>query len=587
MTEPLDWSGPAPRSSRFDDIYFSPEDGLAESRAVFLEGCELPSAWAGRDRFVVGELGFGTGLNLLALVELWSATRVPGARLHMVSVEAHPLSRADGMRALGRWAELEPFSRALLAAWPEPRPGFHRIELPEDAILDLWIGDAAEGLTAWDGAADAWFLDGFAPARNPAMWSPELLALVAARSAPGARAASFTVAGGVRRGLQAAGFEIAKRPGFGAKRERLEAWLSPAEPRPAPRPRVAIVGAGIAGASLARACRALGLSATVVEADAPGTGASGNPAALVMPRLDAGGGAVAALHAQALDRAVQLYREVPGAVIAEGALQLEVQPRDAGRFDRLAAWDGFAPGAFERLDAKATAAALDEAGAPGCLACGAGLVVEPGPILNTWLAETPTVRAEVAGLERGDGVWRLTDAEGGLILEAEVVCLASGPAAARLADLPLRAVRGQASWTEAVAFSGAPAAWGGYAVPLKRGVLFGATHDRDDWSLESRTDDDEHNRGLLAQGRPRLAERIAGTALESRASLRAATPDHLPLAGRLEEGLFVLSGFGGRGFTLAPVLAEHVAALAVEAPSPLPRVLAAAVDPGRYDRRTR
>ena len=192
----LDWSPDgAPRSRRFDDVYFSTEGGLDEARAVFLAGCGLPDAWRGRPRFVVGELGFGTGLNILALLELWRRARPAGGRLDIFSIEAFPLSREDAARALGAWPERADLAGTLIRRWPTAE-GFHRIDFPGlDARLDLAVMEAAEALAAWDGRADAWFLDGFSPAKNPEMWREEVLALLAQRSAPGARAASFTIAG--------------------------------------------------------------------------------------------------------------------------------------------------------------------------------------------------------------------------------------------------------------------------------------------------------------------------------------------------------------------------------------------------------
>src|SRR5258708_387538 len=229
---PLSWSDDGqPRSRRYDDVYFSAQDGLAEARAVFLQGCGLPQAWDGRDRFVVGELGFGTGLNVLALIDLWARSRPPQARLHIFSIEAHPIAADDARRALGHWPELADLAARLTARWPGRARGVHRVEFADlGVILDVMVAEVAEALEAWSGRADAWFLDGFAPARNPAMWREEVLALVAARSAPGATAAAFTVAGQVRRGLAAAGFEVARAPGFGRKRERLTAVLPGATP---------------------------------------------------------------------------------------------------------------------------------------------------------------------------------------------------------------------------------------------------------------------------------------------------------------------------------------------------------------------
>ncbi|MFM8375623.1 MAG: tRNA (5-methylaminomethyl-2-thiouridine)(34)-methyltransferase MnmD, partial [Phenylobacterium sp.] len=160
---PIEWTEDGrPRSALYGDAYFGADDGLAESRAVFLGGCGLPGAWAGRRRFTVGELGFGTGLNILALLDLWRREGPAGGRLHVFSIEAHLMSREDAARALAAWPELAPLAEILISRWPEARRGYHRIELPElGAVLDLALMDAGEALAGWDGRADAWFLDGF------------------------------------------------------------------------------------------------------------------------------------------------------------------------------------------------------------------------------------------------------------------------------------------------------------------------------------------------------------------------------------------------------------------------------------------
>ena len=220
----------APRSRPYGDVYFSKAGGLEETRAVFLAGCGLPQRWAGRRAFTVAELGFGTGLNIAALLELWRAERAPGAHLSIFSVEAEPLGAADAGRALTAFPELAKTAALLTERWPGRARGFHRVDLPElGASLDVAVMDAHAALEAWRACADAWFLDGFAPAVNPQMWTDALMELVAARSAPGARAATYTVAGQARRALAAAGFAVERRPGFGGKRERLEARL-PGEP---------------------------------------------------------------------------------------------------------------------------------------------------------------------------------------------------------------------------------------------------------------------------------------------------------------------------------------------------------------------
>ena len=153
----LDWSPDgAPRSTRFDDVYFSTADGLAESRAVFLQGCALPDGWIGRPQFTVGELGFGTGLNILALLDLWRRTHGPGQRLSIFSVEGFPLSAQEAARALAAWPELADLTQQLVSAWPRRAPGFHRIDFPDiGASLDLAIGEVDWALEQWTGQADA------------------------------------------------------------------------------------------------------------------------------------------------------------------------------------------------------------------------------------------------------------------------------------------------------------------------------------------------------------------------------------------------------------------------------------------------
>ena len=578
----LNWTPEGPRSGRFGDVYFSREDGLAESRAVFLAGCGLPGAWAGRERFTVAELGFGTGLNIVALLDLWRRERPDGGRLHVFSIEGYPLSRGEAERALSAWPELADATSALLAVWPEPTPGFHRLDLPAfDCTLDLAFGDAQWALERWSGAADAWFLDGFAPSTNPAMWSDGVLDRIAALSAPDARIATFTVAGAVRRGLAARGFAVEKRPGHGRKRERLEARGT----RPAAAsgtPSVAVVGAGVAGAALVHAFRTLGTEPVVVEREAPGAGASGFPAALVTPRLDVGDTAIAALFAQALARAGALYGATPGAVLAREVLQLEQAPRDARRYARVAEQEIWPAGAMTVLGPADCAVRLGEPVEAGGLLMRDAHVVRGEAVLEAWLSGARLLRRTVAGLERAGSGWRLTDPAGEVIVEADVVALAAGWGAADLMPaLQLSPVGGQADWVKDA--TAPPAAWGGYVAPAADGLLYGATHERGRADLRPSDAGSRANLATLAARLPRLAESVAARGPSARrTAVRAVTPDRLPLAGRLDDGLFVLGGLGSRGFCAAPLLSEHVAAIAVGAPSPLPLDLAVRVAPGRF-----
>lgn len=536
-------------SRRFGDVYASRAGALAQSRAVFLEGCGLPGRWTGRRRFTVAELGFGTGLNMLALLDLWARHRPDGATLHLFSVEGYPLRREEAEQALAVYPELAGLAAELLAQWPRLQHGLHRIDFPElGATLDLALMDVVPALAGWNGAADAWFLDGFSPAKNPAMWTDEVLALVGERTAPGGRAATWSAAGAVRRGLGAAGFTVERVPGFTGKRERIEAVREGAAIEPAS-PRVAIIGAGIAGASLHRAFHALGLQTTLF---AQGPMASGNPAALVSPRLAAGSAAASALHAQAFARSVALIRrEAPGAIIATGATRL-LKPAEVERAEATIASGLFAAGSL-RLEGNR-------------LHMADALVVSPQRLRTAWLGSVQPL-----------GIESLHDEA---LAPFDAVVVAAGHESAALAGLKLRPVRGQVS-TADIPPGHPPTSWGGYLIPTDGGLLFGATHQRGDADAAVRAADQESNLEGLARLDPALAERLRREPLGAFAGVRAAAGDHQPMAGALGQGVFALTALGGRGFALAPLLAEHVASLVAGLPSPLPAAGARLVDPRR------
>lgn len=217
----LEWrAGGVPVSTRFDDPYFSLDNGLDETRHVFLAGNGLPGRF--RDGFRVAELGFGTGLNLLAALEMWRATGQTG-RLRFTSFEAYPMAPDDMIRAQRAFPALAPLAEELAPLWSAgwTDTGL-RAEL-DDLSLQIVAGDARQTLAAWDGLADAWFLDGFSPAKNPELWEEALLAQVRAHTAPGGTAATYSAAGQVRRGLEAAGFAVTRICGFGRKRHMTRA----------------------------------------------------------------------------------------------------------------------------------------------------------------------------------------------------------------------------------------------------------------------------------------------------------------------------------------------------------------------------
>ena len=215
----LEWHEDMPYSTEFGDYYYSRADGRAECRHVFLSGNGLPERWVEQPRFTIAELGFGTGLNFIETWHRWQTRHPTGGHLTFVSFERFPM-RADEMRrALGAWPELMPGAKALIDAWPAQPSGSIQLR-PEDTVtLTVHIGDARTLLTAWDGLADAWYLDGFAPDRNPELWSADLMRDVHAHTAPGGTFATYSAAGWVRRNLETAGFTVHKAPGFAGKRD--------------------------------------------------------------------------------------------------------------------------------------------------------------------------------------------------------------------------------------------------------------------------------------------------------------------------------------------------------------------------------
>lgn len=588
----LDWRDGAPISRAFDDVYASTAGALAQSETVFLSGCGLPGAWRGRDAFAILELGFGTGLNALAVWRRWRETRAPGARLHFVSIEAHPLTREDAARALTREMEVAPLAERLLVHWPVRAFGAQRVWFEDDGFaLTVIIDDALRALGGLDGAFDAFFLDGFAPAKNPTMWSSEVFARLRALAAPGARASTYTVAGDVRRALEANGFASEKQPGFAHKRERLEARLvapiakpHPLYPRRGGSPkRVAVVGAGIAGACVAQALARRGADVAIYD-KALGAGASGNPAALVMPRLDRGEEGLQRFHVSAFVHAVRTY-EALGVFNACRALERT-------RADVLAD----PPLPPDWLSAENDDVVHRYAG-----------VVRPADVIAAMTrGATLKLGARVARVDR-DSAWILRGADGAELGRADAVVLANGAALGAFeqsAFLPLRFTAGQIEWG-AGAIDRAVVD-DGYVAPCAEGVVFGATFERVDAPVAAITD---AARAENWERLKRLAPELRVGELISRASIRTATPDYAPIAGALpdaeawtsrfagiaqgrqpdlstpapaHEGLYALGALSARGFTLAPMLAEDLVSAMFDEPRLLTEKEQALVHPARF-----
>ncbi|NDA08550.1 MAG: FAD-dependent oxidoreductase, partial [Alphaproteobacteria bacterium] len=326
-------------SRRFGDIYFAIADGLAETRLVFIEGNKLAERMPGRHHFTIAETGFGTGLNFLATLALLEDMGHAAPRLTYIATELAPLDGEMMRKALAGFPELAPYREMLISHLPPRWPGRHRVLLNGGkVVLELLYGDSATMIKRTNFQADAWFLDGFAPARNPDMWGDDLFTLIASHTAEKGTLASFTSAGHVRRGLEAAGFSVHRLEGYGNKRHRITAEFNgKSTSLPSQSGHVAIIGAGIAGASVAAGLNRRGYNVTVLGSGADAAdGASGNRIAVQAPRLTATDTSQARLSLTGYGYARRLARET-GASVADKTILYAWNEREQIRQEKITA----------------------------------------------------------------------------------------------------------------------------------------------------------------------------------------------------------------------------------------------------------
>lgn len=600
-----------PYSPLYDDLYHSEFGAWAQAREVFLQGNGLPERWQGaqdrrRQRFVILETGFGLGNNFLATWAAWRADPRRCEHLVFISVEKHPLSREDMCAVHARHGQVEGeaegvhLSRRLIEAWPPLTPGLHTLDFDEAALegsdaehcapchvtLLLALGDVKDmvpGLMAW---VDAFYLDGFSPARNTDMWDAHWISRLNRLAAPGATAATWTVSRPVRDALSQAGFAVTRAEGFGSKRDRIFAKYDPRfqapppagglwpvpdvglDPSSAERPHAVVIGSGLAGAASAWALCREGWRVTVLDRHpAPSQEASGNPGGLFHSIVHGEDG----IHSRA-HRAAALQT----AALASGWMKAG---RLAGQCEGLLRLDpsmnaDAAMALLLRLNLPAdhvTWLEQDQARAwSGADVPSGGWLFQQGG----WLAPADFVSALLMGAQAtgrltwqgsanvasiaqtSSGMWQALDCDGQPMAEGQSLVLANAhgsldllrnlPQAQAVASMPMGRVRGQISRLGPQAQLAPstlrhPVAGSGYALPLSRGeVLFGATSHHHDEDTQVRHADHVHN---LQQARrlgvwrqevdaqfsdEALLERIQG-----RVGWRATTPDRLPLVGAL------------------------------------------------------
>ncbi len=643
----LDWNeAGTPVSSDFGDVYFSNDNGLSETRYVFLQQNQLPARFSHHDgdTFVIGETGFGTGLNFLATMKAFlEQTSQSGnaLRLHFISFEKYPLTRGDLRKALDAWPELAHFSQDLVKQWPLPVSGCHRLHFASGRIrLDLWFGDIKDMLPQVphqaDGLVDAWYLDGFSPAKNPEMWTQDLFDGLARLARPNATLSTFTCAGFVRRGLIAAGFAMKKVKGHGSKREMLageridkqpQQTIAPWYTRPAGREGdVLMIGGGIASAMTALSLVERGRRVRLLCEDGkPACGASGNRQGALYPLLNGEHDALSRFYSLAFgharNRLLSLAERHPIAFDLCGVTQLGYDDKSAAKLAKMSQGP-FPPELMHPLSATESEAACG-------LPSGHAGVSYP---LGGWLCPADLTRAAIkeaqaSGLlqveygarvvsigEQSDG-WQVMSHDG-RHWQAPNLVVAAGhqlPALLPFAELPLYPVRGQVSHiptSPALGQLKTVLCYDGYLTPAHNAHhCIGASYGRNQTSLEFRAEEQAQNRTRLQACLPDQPwpDEVDVSGNEARVGIRCASRDHLPVVGPIARlasladhyaglhgdrqdasplplypGLYVLGALGSRGLCSAPLCGELLASEICGDPLPLAADLLEALHPARY-----
>lgn len=627
----LEWHEGQPYNPLYEDIYYSSKDGRSESEYVFLKQNDLPQSWQGVDRFVIAETGFGTGLNFVLTVQQWLNTTSDSACLHYVGIEKHPVSPADIRRMSQQWPDLCYLFDELLQDYPLPVRGQHIRRMFGGRIeLQLVFMDVVEALDDRKLAVNAWYLDGFGPAKNPDLWSQEVFELIAQNCQHQTSLSTYTCAGHVRRGLENAGFDVSKVKGHGAKREMIRASfqagnavtdLTPWYQYPSVPEKIrqaVIVGAGLAGLSLAWTLVERGWRVTVVDRHQQVAGeASGNLAGLVMPRFTLGNPTDEAFYSSAFlharHRLNQLNAITETPVWFESGIELGMTASKADklikRYDYNARYlyrsdsgaiDSMTADSIETVRLPAAGWALPGSVCDGLVkACGGSLV---------------KITAEITSLRQAQAGWQLLDTNDDLVVSADAVILASGTGANLLevtSCLPLSSVRGQVTTVPAnehsikikqavsvdtyvtPAFNGLHVTGASYSLTETRPQLLERDHLENLQHLES------FMPGVFSQ--PEV--------MSGRVGFRAVSADRVPLVGAVADydsfqqqyqdlshgrrpgsyskgqylpGLYMTAGHGSRGLCSCFLSAEIIASMLEAAPLPVDEKILEYISPARF-----
>ncbi|WP_062270533.1 bifunctional tRNA (5-methylaminomethyl-2-thiouridine)(34)-methyltransferase MnmD/FAD-dependent 5-carboxymethylaminomethyl-2-thiouridine(34) oxidoreductase MnmC [Endozoicomonas arenosclerae] len=641
----LEWKeNGQPVSTTFDDVYFSTVSGLKETHHVFIDSNALPERFEAlkqNDCFTIGETGFGTGLNFLCAWALFEQIAPATARLHFVSTEKYPLSQKDLQQALSMWPELSEYSKPLVECYMPAMEGQQHFSFAMGRIkLTLCLGDVLKTLPDLEGKVDAWFLDGFSPAKNPDMWQPELFTAMAAKSHLETTYATFTSARGVRDGLSEAGFSVEKTIGFGHKREMVKGrlikepevrvnkplWFQDnLQPEVSDSNRSAvIVGGGLAGCSTAMALAERGWKVTLLEQhNGLAREASGNPQGILYTKLSANRTPLSRFITEGYLYTIHLLKSLvsqqPELWQQSGVVQLAINEKVRKRHLELT--QHFPNDLLSFLTASELS---DVAGLPveqdGLYFPEAGWV-HPALFCQT-LAHHENINivtnTQLQSLEKAEKGWTL-NLNGGNRIQSQHVIIACAKASTLLPQMnfiPLKNIRGQITEIEATKESShlkTTVCGEGYAAPAFHCKhTIGATFDFNNESTE--VTDEGHQKNLMMQKEcaPALYHALGGeqaTILDGRASFRCTTPDYLPAVGTIVdqeqfledfamlrknvkhhftqtpkylEGLYINAGHGSRGLITAPLSGELLAAQLSGECSPITSDLLNHLSPTRF-----
>jgi len=615
----LEWQKNQPYSSLYGDVYFSSESGLTETQYVFLQHNHLEQRWKNlsEDTFTIAETGFGTGLNFLSAWSLWDKLAPSNATLHFISTELHPVSLADLQKALSLWPELSSLSKMLTEQYHDIFPGWHRFEFDQSrVVLTLLVGDVNQTLPELNAKVDAWFLDGFSPAKNPNMWLQPLFQTIANLSKENTTFATFTSASLVRKGLESVGFVVNKTPGYGKKREMLSGYYpssSQIKTSAIKERRAIVVGGGLAGASTAHAMARRGWKVTLIERhEALAKEASGNPLGVLYPRITAGDSLLNQIASHGFLHTLRLLKKIS---VKEkdinncGVLQLSFNQREKSRIESVLATNN--PFVFEVDAAKASQLA-------GTKLTHGGMFIPKGSCLNpAALCHALTAHKNISiqtsnqilRLKRENEEWQLWN-ETVMLGQAPIVILASANDTMlfeQTAHCTLQPVRGQISLLPAT-LSSMPIktviCTEGYLTPATSGYhCLGASFSPNDAAIDVRKEDHQSNLEMLKHLAPAI-DSYTPEQLEGRAAIRCTTSDYLPMAGLVLDaqslknepprpssssnqlkkmnGLYINAGHGAKGLVNAPLCAEIIASLINGDPLPVSKSLAGALNPNRF-----